>query len=145
MKKIILILLTLTSIAFAQEMQGQEKILNKYFLMLDKHKNVYLKNLTDSIDSTQLMDIAKEIYAVYQKIPKITYERMWAYYDGNNKNRDTIDYPGIEHMFQKEIEKRFGKEYFYILHFPFTFEIKVLNIELVEYFWDYKKYKTVAI
>jgi len=143
MKKIILILLTLTSIAFAQEMQGQEKILNKYFLMLDKHKNAYIKDLAGSIDSTQLMDIAKEIYAVYQKIPKITYERMWAYYDGNNKNRDTIDYPGIEHMFQKEIEKRFGKEYFYILHFPFTFEIKVLNIELVEYFWDYKKYKTV--
>jgi len=142
-KKIILILLTLTSIAFAQEMQGQEKILNKYLLMLDKHKNAYIKDLAGSIDSTQLMDIAKEIYAVYQKIPKITYERMWAYYDENNKNRDTIDYPRIEYMFKKEIEKRFGKEYFNILRTPYTFKIKVLKKNLVEYFWTYKKFTTV--
>ncbi|MBZ0200869.1 MAG: hypothetical protein K8H86_13445 [Ignavibacteriaceae bacterium] len=131
----------MNSVSFTQEIKEGEEIVDEYFLTLEKYKDVII--FSEAVNDVQLMEIAKNIYAVYQKFPQSTYERMWAYYDINKNDKDTIDYPGIKHMALLEIGKRFGEEYYNILEFPYTFEIKILDLKLVEYLWDYKKYKTI--
>lgn len=137
MKKIILILLTLTSIAFAQEIKEDIKMVDEYFLTLEKYQDVM--EFSESVNDEQLLDIAKQIYTVYQNFPKITYERRWS----SRKNINGIDYGGIQSLIIRGIAKRFGNVYNNILRYPYTFKIKVLERKIVEYFWTYKSYKTV--
>jgi len=141
MKIFILILITAFCCNTLSQQSEEKLVTDTYFNVLETFSKAVPLIALSSLSDSELLSIAKKMYDAHQHYPKKTLETLWR----NMKEVKTISDVAlltVQYGIKKEIKNRFGKEYYNVLESPYTFKIKVLDREIVYYYWGDHKFQS---
>lgn len=143
MKKIILFIILISLVGFSQEEKAKVTVDN-YLGLLKNFNTTSTVEKLKTISDENLLQLAQEMYYVYQKYPEAAKEIVWNNVD-KIRDYDEISYLTLEHIISDRVKTIFGLETYNILESPYILKVKIISKNIWEYPYEWRIDKDVMI